>query len=379
MAVSVVTSPDSVSNVRNPIIFIINSNAVGVVEIQLKLYYNNFNEVSGTELVTLRAPVDSNGDALFYIERYLRDILTHQLPDLSIDTAQPLLGGAKQFSIDYSEFVDGVAGGTGGTSEFVVVLAGFAFWLFPGKATELPRGFLASNKPQTRYMPTNVPDWIYIFSPIYSAANGLGVDYTIYYTDLTTDVISETYPDVLDDPINEYQVVAFPIGWQQKQYETLNPAKTIDYIEVAISTLPVITLRAYETEPWYQRAFYYFSRTTGGLESVFLRGEQSETIVNDKTKSPRLLPYNYTSDFAQIKTDYNVPRQRYKASTGIMDEDTFNAVKEMLMLESGFVLLDEKLVAINFLTDTKELPSDNDTMHGFEIEYELAHYTAGLA
>jgi hypothetical protein len=382
--ITVEQSPDFVSLVENMMTYVISTDEDPT---QTIIYADIWIEsipyqYSFERLIRLALYPDTDGRVVFRFEDLLKHVLSNMLPNVSVATPVADNKMMRRYLVNFNEnepsileesYYNSLPQADADALLRYVIKGGMPFHLWPSRSG-VPPLFL-SHKGVDRVITEHQYEWLYLL-PTSSA--DLIVNYTMRYTDGVNNTQSLTITG--NKP---YLPVALPIGFPQRNYNTFAPGKTIARIDwVLPGDLMAASLYVQVPRVNYTKELYFFSPTSGVLESLLCTGVGRVVKALTRFSSQRIMPHNYTPNDADTITEVMNRRLGGELAVGyyiddVRSEREYQAATEVLESDKVFLRVANVLLPIVLEGDSVRLKEDEDYMNGFSIRYRYAQPNTG--
>lgn len=236
---------------------------------------------------------------------------------------------------------------------------------------------LLTTKPKKRQISIDHPEWLYVYPGV--SNNDLYLRALITYQDGTL-----AYEDIvaLGNHVS-YRVKIINIGYPARQYQFIDPTKTIKSIELFINESEVDTIDAsiilipVKITSDNVRALYYHN-SLGGLDSFICTGDKNQAIRLFKDLSNVALPlgYDITKGAAQIQPIEQQLTRSVKVYSGNKPKGEIEALDDLFLIKKAYELKivngSEELFSIIPTTEQLKHPEDRSNLQNSNFEYEYA-------
>lgn len=314
-------SPAEIAMTGNPIAYSLQTNNANCAFFGLKLYVETtFQSGVYEKIVELASPPDLNRQTVFYLEYVLESSLEDFVPNFSLATLQKATKLVKRYYVELAELS---ATDSMETATFTAQPTRYAMkakhhrQAYPTRASELPNGNFLYQRAR-RYLSLVQKDWLSIIPTADIADLSLGI--TLNYTDSTTATYNSTF-----GAARKYEPVFLPLGFAERAYNSVNPAKTISWISIALPYGGTLTLIPIDTASARMATEVHYYNNLGGLESYIFSGQLKEDKESSFTQFQHYQAYNYSQLDQEFKNYEKTVRKSGQLFSGFMPypEDTY--------------------------------------------------------
>lgn len=359
-------------NAFNPIPYILSSLAGDVTYTFLKLEIETFAYSNVWEKIDDLECVPTDGEAVFYLQEYLKERLSYDLPDWLSSSVQTCEQVCKRFrvstaTITAEQTFEDVEFTEDETENFVL-LGGFDFNDFPNRGSfVLPN----SDKQFLSKLPYSILDRdqkAYLFYIHFANATGLTASIEVLYDDATTNSTTLNLGDV-----SKYQPIIIPVSFSSRNYQSLDISKTIAQITYTIGSKSFV-FECVQNFDLQSIREIYFANSLGGFEAVSCTGVFEEEVTAEHSPFEHYLPYNYTNNNRQMKSYNHQTQSKGKIRSGFMPKSIYlPLVKDLLLSKEVFLREGDTFFPIRITSKKQDLFSSQNSLYAFDVEFEYAN------
>ena len=374
MAITQIATPEIVDFALNKPAFKVNGSA-SPVKLVARIFIQ---EVAGgggyTQLPDIYLDPDSSDNAVFYIDRILRDYFnTIKIDIFALDEIALDSYSVKPYYIKFYEW-----NGTTLTNEELsstrYIMFGKLFYQdWPGHTFFTD---LATNLNYLNNIGIKVNTWSTAKNYLYwlnhvSGSNNIELRVTIYYTDKTTeDQTIDTY-----NGSAQYAVLVVPTGYTELDLASYTPAKTIYRYDVGLyktdDTQIGKTISYYlQNKPWWAQQFL-FRNNYGVLEALIAEGKESSDINPEIETSQIRLPYDYAATDSEYIQNIKSRTKPFKTNIGPLSLADAEHLEEIIN-DKFFKVGDTELIPCNILSKSINPYDQNKDLQVIELQYQYA-------
>lgn len=327
--------------------------------------------------VETELPVNTDEQAVFFYQNYIKAYLGNDVPDLTDINGDLCRKMMKQYYIQHAEKYGDPASVKSLTTETTkYAVNGGLSHQFYSNNSDLITDYISVQKNFFTWAPDNKEiysgQYDFLYFMIYDSTTTLFVYADIYYTDGTSD-LSQSITGIVSG--QQYYMYWVPVG-HNKIAALADANKTIDYWEIRVDKAGAdyITKRRYyyNNKPQIDQEQVIFKNSWGAYESIRMFGNKIEGIEVSKDTFENHLDYNYTISDAARK-DYNILAQKpITLNTGWMNKDWAKHMQELLLSEDRYIVINDELVPVVLNTDDLQFYVTRQNIYGIEIEFVKA-------
>lgn len=333
-----------------------------------------------TELFEMLSDVDSNGNAVIYINNKLKDSFTNiDLPTFNQSTITRCEYAIKKYLLNFWEYYGEtpVVKKKYASNQLYAIKGNIPFNIFPGydfvtdvAGTKKP----LSNKPDVIETWDTAQQYLYFFNWMIMpmGTNILNERIKIFYTDGTNSTHSLS-PGYLNP--KQYEIFIIPTGASQLNLNAYVPTKIIDYYEINLylNDAWILRTQTYKlvNKPVNYRTFLY-ENNFGVLETL-LAGAQKREVTVEKINTQRDLPYNYNTLNGELNSDVINEYDIYTVTTGNKSKTEMEHLREMLTNKYLFLIGGNDFFRCFIIPNTFKLIDENNDLYALQFQYRLAN------
>lgn len=350
MAVTILEKPHTIAFSRNPVNYsLITDTAITTagLTIEVKLFFQAFNTVGFSEVITLPLTPDNTGKVQVDFKKILDSLVNFELPTFDI-AVQKAFAQVGFYYIDYREITTATPNPAWlsqmpGTPH-VVIKGGLPYERWQG-----PNWFVNFDYPEKPYL-TWQPSgrecatwekmWLSYFH-MKASDSEFVVKYKVVYTDSTVNTDKElSFPAAEPTYCGIYR---FPTGIDQLGLTALEPAKKIYYYEVQIfdrlpdGDLPITTPYLYYVDytiDYQTQQFNYFN-SLGSIDSIRILGDIERVVEYERDIAENNPGHEYYIDenlVPMLFTQQVLEQVSFKGNIGWLDAfKTQDLIRDLLV------------------------------------------------
>jgi len=192
-----------------------------------------------------------------------------------------------------------------------------------------------TTKPQRRLLSKLHPEWLYVLPKVTMTTERLVADVT--YTDGTT--TSYTLIDTEALTLRAGEVKYFDVSYAKRNYDNMNPAKTIKYITIKITSSQgfgdFVTYFPYTPNGDDIKAIYYHN-SQGGVDSLICESDIQESRSFDGLVTASPMESVYDTNAAQFKYVDPSFRSEFSLSSGQKPAKEIFALHDLFSIKRAY-------------------------------------------
>jgi len=381
MAITILKQPDTLNFSRNPVPLAVHtseSDAFFLVEVYVDT--DQHYDSSFTKIATIDLTPDDDGIAYMDAADILDAELSYDVPDYSLAAGAWCRQVVKRFYFIIKEYVDSSLNQTisGSATTRHIIKGGISFEEYP-TAGFFSDDYMKDEKLCMSWLTerTVLPDqkdFLFFLNHTGGQVNQMDLHAKVYFTD-GSDSGDYSTSVATSDIGYEGCVFCFPAGYTQLGIATAAPAKTVSYYELWIedhSDGSEISARyKFNVDHTYHRnaRHYIYANSMGGMDSLMAIGIADKEYSIEMEEALKLTPYWYTARQGTRKNFMIRETQTIKARTGYLDEDEMEFLREFLLSEKKYEIINAHLQEILVNAKTKVSYGENDNLRALAFEY----------
>jgi hypothetical protein len=329
---------------------------------------------------------DENEQCLFDISGVLDPYVHHDFPDLSLNDFEVCTGAKRKYFVRYGESYGATADiqKMVSSSDYHVLVGGIKKQNFPDTSffsdivsTSLK---LLTWQPLNKTITKSQKEYLYYFNHPDTSPTSLILAVYLTFTNGSNLLISAK-----TIAATKYSMYKVPTGYDQLGLSAFmvgaHAGKTVKSYQAwivgvyGILTTPLSETITYtiETECKLPEHYFLFGNSAGGVDTLRTYGDHITTFETDYELSGKTLPSGYSStDREVIKTGIS-SEDTFEVSTGFLySKEQKEYLKELLLSEEAFEIIDNEKVPITILTKKDELFKQSDNLYALRFEYAIA-------